>query len=336
MTSAQIRPSAGYSSRSSTLDGTSEIVSPALQQDFRVGAWIVRPGLNRLQRANGEESRHLEPRLIHLLSYLAANSHRVLSRDELVQELWPRVIVNENSLTRAISELRKQLQLSQDSQADYIETIPKKGYRLLAVVQQDMELTVEPERNPFWTVPLQQNPLVRQAGWAALCLSLVTGFWLNADFGNLSPTYLEPVLLSDEVMNPRPGIIGAEMTLSTMDQQSYFAEAIETPVVSNDESQYAYIQHDHTGSTIFLGALNEMDQPAAIFHSLERLFNLAWSPLGNSLLFAKQQHMTTSALFSDRGFQAELYSLDLDSFEARRLVEEPKLLELPPTKSNLT
>ena len=80
---------------------------PALSAPFSVGDWQVWPELNRLQHRRETRQRQLEPRLINLLCYLAANSERVLSREQLVNELWPRVTVNENSLTRAVSELRK-------------------------------------------------------------------------------------------------------------------------------------------------------------------------------------------------------------------------------------
>ena len=308
---------------------------PALQQAFRVGAWRVHPELNRLQLIDGDEYRHLEPRLIHLLSYLAANKNRVLSRDDLVQELWPSVIVNENSLTRAISELRKQLAVSQACRINYIETIPKKGYRLLAAVDQSPALL--PAATITWTDRLQEFRLAYQAGLAALCLSLITGFLFNIESDNESPAALEPVLLSDEVMGAELDIIGGELTLSHMEENHYVSESIATPVVSNDDSQYAYIQYDQTGSTIFLGSLNEMDEPSAIFNSPEKLFNLAWSPLGNAILFAKQATVTSTALFTETQQLAELFSLNLDTLETRQLIEEilPSKLDTP-TRLSLT
>jgi len=308
------------SARFSNEENQNFTAQPALQQAFRVGAWRVQPELNRLQLIKGDECRHLEPRLIHLLSYLAANENRVLSRDELVQELWPNVIVNENSLTRAVSELRKQLAVSPACRISYIETIPKKGYRLLAAVDQTQaEL---PAATLAWTERLQEFRPVYQAGLAALCLSLITGFLFKLDSSNESPATFAPVLLSDEVMEPELSIIEGRLTLSGMEEKSYISESIATPVVSNDNSQYAYIQYDHTGSTIFLGSLNEMDEPSAIFNSPEKLFNLAWSPLGNAVLFAKQAAITSTALFTETQQLTELFSLNLDTLETRQLIEE--------------
>ena len=121
--------------REQNVDLPLHAAAPALARPFSLGDWRVLPQLNRLQHLISGEERQLEPRLIKLLCFLAANEHRVLSREELVQELWPRVIVNENSLTRAISELRKQLQSTIAVHANYIETIPKRGYRLIPMVE---------------------------------------------------------------------------------------------------------------------------------------------------------------------------------------------------------
>ena len=66
--------------------------SPAMSRPFSLGDWYIVPELNRLKSKSDKEERQLEPRLIKLLCYLAANEDRVLTRDELVQELWPRVI----------------------------------------------------------------------------------------------------------------------------------------------------------------------------------------------------------------------------------------------------
>jgi hypothetical protein len=78
---------------------------------------------------------------MQLLCLLADANGAVLSRDSLMEALWPRVVVNENSLTRAISELRKAFTLPDDEVIDaansatgsgLIETVPKRGYRLSA------------------------------------------------------------------------------------------------------------------------------------------------------------------------------------------------------------
>ena len=101
------------------------------RENFEIGDWRVEPGCNRIFHRGSGIERKLEPRLMHLFCFLAANPGRTLSRGDLIAELWPRVIVTENSLTRAVSELRKHIG-AVGGGAMNIETVPKKGYRLVA------------------------------------------------------------------------------------------------------------------------------------------------------------------------------------------------------------
>lgn len=71
---------------------------------------------------------HLEPRVMRLLVRLHHAHGEVLTRDRLFESVWDGRFVSENSLTNAVSELRRAL----GDQAGQIETIPKVGYRLRA------------------------------------------------------------------------------------------------------------------------------------------------------------------------------------------------------------
>ena len=108
-------------------ESTKILIEP-IRHKFVLSNWVVNPELNCIwQGGEPAHKRPLEPRLMHLLCFLAANQGQVLSRDQLTEELWPRVIVNENSLTRAVSELRKKLEIGKNSNNNYLETIPKDG-----------------------------------------------------------------------------------------------------------------------------------------------------------------------------------------------------------------
>lgn len=65
------------------------------------------------------------------LLVLVENPGRVISKDELMRRVWPETAVEENNLAQQISSLRKALGES-ESGGKYIETLPKRGYRLLA------------------------------------------------------------------------------------------------------------------------------------------------------------------------------------------------------------
>ncbi len=69
----------------------------------------------------------LQPRVFDLLSYLARYRERVVSKDELLDALWPDVTVTDNSLQRAVSLLRSALR--KGGMEDAVRNIPRAGYR---------------------------------------------------------------------------------------------------------------------------------------------------------------------------------------------------------------
>lgn len=75
----------------------------------------------------------LEPKVMAVLRYLAAHPGVVIPREELLEEIWADTIVTEETLTRCVSVLRRVF--GDDPRApQYIETIRKGGYRLIAEV----------------------------------------------------------------------------------------------------------------------------------------------------------------------------------------------------------
>ena len=98
---------------------------------FQVGDWRVHPSLNRLAR-NGEDVR-VEPKVMQVLECLAEKPGEVVSRDELVARVWAGVFVTDDVLHRAIRELRRVFG-DDTAKPTYIETIRKRGYRLIAPV----------------------------------------------------------------------------------------------------------------------------------------------------------------------------------------------------------
>jgi Tol biopolymer transport system component/DNA-binding winged helix-turn-helix (wHTH) protein len=99
---------------------------------FEVGEWSVHPTLNRLSR-NGEEVR-IEPKVMQVLEVLAETPGEVVTRETLVARVWPGVFVSEDVLHRAIRELRR-IFGDDTNNPTYVETIRKRGYRLIAPVR---------------------------------------------------------------------------------------------------------------------------------------------------------------------------------------------------------
>jgi adenylate cyclase len=99
---------------------------------LRIGEWTVEAERNELM-LDGKSIR-VEPKVIEVLVHLAAHPGKVVTREELLGKVWPGVVVGDDALTQAIIKLRKAL--GDDAQEPrYIETIPKRGYRLVAPVE---------------------------------------------------------------------------------------------------------------------------------------------------------------------------------------------------------
>src|SRR5215472_1232692 len=77
----------------------------------------------------------LAPRTFRLLQALFQHRGTVLSKDELMKQLWPDTVVEENNLTVIISALRKALG-ENPHQHRYIVTIPGRGYSFVAEVRE--------------------------------------------------------------------------------------------------------------------------------------------------------------------------------------------------------
>ena len=119
---------------------------------FRLGEWLVQPELNRI--AGEERTLQIEPRVMEVLVYLAARAGRVVSRQELREAVWGSTVVTDQTMTRAIWELRNALD-DDPSDPHIIETIRKGGYRLIAPVTYD---EVEPTPSHPATDPEPGSP----------------------------------------------------------------------------------------------------------------------------------------------------------------------------------
>ena len=98
---------------------------------FRLGEWTVEPSLNRL--TNGEGTVQLELKAMDLLLCLAERAGELVTRNELHDAVWQTEFVADNTLVKRVAQLREAL--GDDAKNPvYIETIPKRGYRLIAAV----------------------------------------------------------------------------------------------------------------------------------------------------------------------------------------------------------
>ena len=101
-------------------------------QPFCIGSWTVDPR-RRVAESEGQSIR-IDPRNLRVLQILAKRQGQIVSAREIEQFAWEGVVVTPDSLYQSIRQLRQALGDSKDP-PKYIETVPRKGYRLVAEVQ---------------------------------------------------------------------------------------------------------------------------------------------------------------------------------------------------------
>ena len=130
--------------------------------ELQLAEWTIQPSLNRLTR--GETTVRIEPKLMDVLLYLARHAGQVVSKDDIAEAVWPNLFITESVITRAIAGLRKAL--DDDARTPrFIETIAKRGYRLLtpavATLRERPPVTPAPVAAPVASTPYVVGQWVR-------------------------------------------------------------------------------------------------------------------------------------------------------------------------------
>lgn len=99
---------------------------------FLLGDWLIEPTLNRASR--DKQSIAIENKSMDVLVFLASRPGDVVSADEVIEAVWQNRPMGENPVYKSVANLRKALGDTAKSPL-YIETIPRRGYRVVAVVQ---------------------------------------------------------------------------------------------------------------------------------------------------------------------------------------------------------
>ncbi|HEV2864291.1 MAG TPA: winged helix-turn-helix domain-containing protein [Pyrinomonadaceae bacterium] len=115
-----------------------DLNGPAVIYEF--GPFLMDPSVRRL--FVGGRPVRLTSKLFDLLLMLVSNSGEVMTKEELMQKVWPDQFVEESNLTVSMSALRKALG-ERYKERKYIETVPKRGYRFVARVDESRVAATE-------------------------------------------------------------------------------------------------------------------------------------------------------------------------------------------------
>src|SRR5688572_28744838 len=111
---------------------------------IRFGPFQVDPRTWTLSREGAAVE--LSPRLVEILGYLAAKGGDIVTKEELLDRFWPGVNISENTLSRAVADIRKALG-DDAGKPLYLQTAARRGYRFVG------ESAATPTANHHAAVP---------------------------------------------------------------------------------------------------------------------------------------------------------------------------------------
>ena len=199
---------------------------------IKIGEWIYYPTLLKLQRRRDSKTLKLEPRVGALLSYLINNQKHPSSREALFEAVWPGQVVGDEALASAVNKLRRAFE-DDSYNPNYVETISKVGYRLIADVTRQKD-SIEDDTERDSGAPQHRpspNKFKFRFGTAFLLICGIVLFFSwkwNSIIEQNQPqdtTYLTPI------KRPTIAILPFE-NLSDDKEQVYFADGISEDIIT--------------------------------------------------------------------------------------------------------
>ena len=196
---------------------------------FILGDWLIEPSLGRVTGQRSETGiTKLEPQVMAVLMCLVKQHGQVVSREIIEQQAWPNRVVGYDSLSTAIIKLRKAL--NDDSKnSRYIETVPKKGYRLIATVG-----SVGADANANLsdiidtTHPAEKIQPRRQRFQLLIIVGLIT-----AGFGFILYNKLPYLITNIQIENKNTIAVLPFDNMSEDIQQEYFSDGITADLITD-------------------------------------------------------------------------------------------------------
>ncbi|MDT7831770.1 winged helix-turn-helix domain-containing protein [Flavobacteriaceae bacterium S356] len=284
---------------------------------FYIKDWKVDITLHRIIHSNGT-IRRVEPQLMAVLVYLAKNEGELVSKEELMEEVWKDVVVTDNVLTRAISSLRKVLG-DDPRNPTFIETISKTGYRLIAKVKESSKDSVSEDKVHL---TIRRRPLV--IGISLIVLIVFGAFSILDVFSPPEVAVYHPKALANSDMTEyypaisRDGNFVAYTYRSPEKNWDVYVKRIGTenqirltndasvemrPVWSADGANIYFMRYEPSGATIYRAPMTGGKETRILTTPKYTKGNFDISPDNTELAFNSRPHKNSP-------LQVELTDLD--------------------------
>ena len=199
------------------------------QNTFWLADWQVNPALDVIEKEGKTIS--LEPKVMAVLLALAEKPGEVLSRQQLEEQVWQGTVVGYDALAKAINKLREAL--GDDKKAPrYIQTISKKGYRLVA------EVKLYPSEQPNQHEAGKQTPKskasFKQTWFIAGGLATIIIVALIFSYSPSKLAGVTSVVQTSPVVDSKPTIVVLPFrNISPSDKDDYLADGLTSDLVTN-------------------------------------------------------------------------------------------------------
>lgn len=235
-------------------------MSQKMQRLFRIGPFTL--DLRDRSLFQGGQRVRLTPKAFDLLCLLVEHHGGLVTRDEIIQALWPDTFVEDSNLTYQMSTLRKVLEAG--GGGPLIETVPKRGYRLTVPVVAESAQAEESGRQ--WHLHRGVVTLVIAAAAAG------AGFWLSRG---------SPVTVGSPRVSPLTTYPGSELD----------------PSLSPDGSQVAFIWNGGSGAEfhVYTQAVGA-SAPRRLSSGTMNEASPVWSPDGRHIAFLRELSASRSAI----------------------------------------
>lgn len=295
------------------------------QPRYQLGDWLIDVDANLLVR--GDERRSLRLKAMELLLLFLQHPDRTISREEIVMQIWHgNEAVAAQGINNAIWSIRQAL----DDDADaprYLQTIPKKGYRLIASVSMVAPTAAQtppvlasanhaashdhaamvsaatsiPSSNPASTPTPASIPLTtptpaasRSRRWRLLAAATVSAALL-----------VTVAMLARQTWAPAPTAFRSVTALTNYPGMEYLGQL--SP--DGELLAFGWWQGHGSGRLYLRSARDIAAKPIALPDVDQEVVSISWSPDGRQLAFAE--------LASDGRCTVAIYSLQ--TAEVRRL-----------------
>jgi len=271
--------------------------------DFSVGSALIQPSLNRI--SVHERVTQVEPKVMQVLTVMAARPGAVVSREAFLEEVWAGTGGDDYLLNRAVSELRKIF--GDDAQSPrYIETIRKAGYRLVAPIAparvaeavSGTPSAPAPGRRPSERPGRQGETSVRPGFYrrASSVFRAAPLFWgvTIAGVGGLAVAAL--IVLGTASTNGRNGGPGVAESYDVRPLTSFVGREYE-PALSPDGSRVAFIWDGGAGGAfdVYVKAIGS-ESVLNLTMSESEESHPAWFADGRAVLFVRPDDQGSSIM----------------------------------------